>query len=462
MPVTPPPPATPVAGSPLDLLNLKRGTSDAPRIQQLQDTLSSLGYLPDIKNNAGYGKAFGPMTETALKTFQKDQHLAQTGVVDRATVVALARATNTSLGFDPQSPFAPAFGLSRGANATGDRPGIKAVQDALISGGYAPASMKSQTGYGTNFGPLTDAGLKTFQAENGLPSTGVVDAATLSALEHPRARPAGFAAGLASSHRAQLGLPTGPAYTAADGSLRQDFDRGSVWVTAERVLHAEAQGPAGVQELMPPRKLGTAQSLEEARASFLSQWGPTAYNDPPTGSDVPYGYYDCGPTSAVMTLSALGLMARPSAADASAAIDHMRDQLLGYDSKASIGLSLLPPVKGTVGYGLVAAGAQVSGLPSTVASIDEAMARGNPVIIGTNSSWGAWGKAEKAAVNYLNSKDPSGHFVVVMGRSANGNYLIGDPLLKGGPIEVTQAQLQTALSGAFNSSTAVAEVSRPS
>lgn len=464
-PVTPAPvtpaPVTPIAGSPLDLLNAKRGMTDAPRIQQLQDTLMSLGYLADIKSNAGYGKAFGPVTETALKAFQKDQLIAQTGVVDRATVAALAKATHTSLGFDAASPFAPAFGLARGANGEGDRPGIKALQDVLINGGYAPASMKSQTGYGTNFGPLTEAGLKAFQSENGLNPSGVVDAATVTALGHPRARPAGFAAGLAVTYRPQLGLPTGAPYTAADGSLRQDFDRGSVWVSKERVLHVQAQTPAGLQELAPPRKLGTAQSLEEARASFLSQWGPTAYNDPVAGSDIPYGYSDCGPTSALMALSALGLMSRPGAADASVAIDHMRDQILGYDSTASLGLSLLPPVKGTVGYGLQAAGAKVTGISSTVTDVDAALARGNPVIIGTNSTWSAWGQVEQRAGNYLNNGDPHGHFVTVLGRSANGNYLIGDPLLRGGPIEVTQAQLQTAISGAFNSSTAIAEISRP-
>lgn len=457
VPTTPAPTTAPPAGSPLDLLGLARGATDAARVKQLQDTLMAQGYLADIKAQTGYGTMFGPLTETALKAFQKDKQLTQTGVVDRATVAALARATNSPLGFDPASPFASTFGLSQGANATGDRPGIKALQDALITGGYIAASMKGQSGYGTNFGPITAAGLKAFQSDNGLPSSGVVDAATLTALGNPRARPAGFAAGLALTYRAQLGLPTGKPYTAADGSLRQDFDHGSVWVTADHVLHAQA----GLVELVPPRKLGTAQSLEEAGANFLTQWGPTASNDPPVGSDIPFGYYDCGPTSAVMALSALGLMAHPGAGDAYVAIDHMRDQILGYDSTKSLGLGLLPAVKGTVGYGLIAAGAEVTGLKNNLTELDAAIARGNPVIIGSSTTWSAWGKEQQAAGNYLNRSNPSGHFVVVMGRSANGNYLVGDPLLKGGPIEVTAAQLQTALDGAFNSSDALAEVSRP-
>ncbi|MFO0599328.1 MAG: peptidoglycan-binding protein [Myxococcaceae bacterium] len=467
-PVTPPvttppvtPPTTPVAGSPIDLIGLTRGSSDAARVKQLQDTLMSLGYLQDIKGSTGYGKSFGPMTETAVRAFQKASALPPSGTVDRATAIALANRTNTPLGFDSTSPFAPTFGLARGANGEADRAAIKQLQDALIAGGYVPASMKTQGGYGTNFGPITDAGLRQFQQDNGLQPTGIVDGATVGALQNPRARTAGFAAGVALAHRAELGLPKGPAYTAADGSQRQDFDHGTVWVGADRVLHAELQTPTGPKDLEPPRKLGTAQSLAEAQQYFLSQWGPTAYNDPVGANDHPWGFEDCGPTSAVMALSALGLRARPGATDASTAIDQMRDTILGYDSTKSLGLSLLPAVKGTVGYGLVQSGAQVTGLTNTVDNVNAAMARGNPVIIGSSTTWDAWGRDQKAAGNYLNSSSPGGHFVVVLGRAANGNYLIGDPLLRGGPIEATEAQLRTALAGAFNSANALAEVSRP-
>lgn len=454
---SPAPQPTPGTVNALDLLGLKRGAGTPEQIRELQDTLMSLGHLADIHGNAGYGTSFGPMTETALKSFQKASNVPQTGVVDRATVVALAAATNSPLGFDAHSPFAPAFGLSRGANAVGDRPGIKALQDALIAGGYAPASMKTQTGYGTNFGPITEAGLKAFQSDNGLPSTGVVDAATITALENPRARPAGFAAGVAVTYRDQLGLPTGPAYKDASGALRQDFDHGSVWVAADHTLNATV----GTTPLFAPRKLGTATSLEEANANFLTQWGPTAYNDPVGSNDIPYGYEDCGPTSSVMVLSQLGMMPHPDAAGASAAIDAQRDRILGYDSTKSLGLSLLPANKGTVGYGLVQAGAVVTGLTNTVDAVNGALDRGHPVILGTNTTWAAWGQAQKAAGQYLNNGNPGGHFVVVMGRSANGNYLIGDPLSKGGPIEVTQAQLETALKGAWSNSNSLAEVARP-
>ena len=162
-----------------------------------------------------------------------------------------------------------------------------------------------------------------------------------------------------------------------------------------------------------------------------------------------------------MALSALGLASRPSAADAHTAIDHQRDLIFGYDTTTSARLGLLPATKGTVGYGLEAAGAKVSGLRNTVADVDAALARGNPIILGSSSTWAAWGQAERAAGNYLNGRNPGGHFVTVLGRAANGNYLVGDPLLKGGPIEVTQAQLEAALKGAWSSANSLAEVSRP-
>ena len=118
-------------------------------------------------------------------------------------------------------------------------------------------------------------------------------------------------------------------------------------------------------------------------------------------------------------------------------------------------------MKGTVGYGLQAAGATVTGLHANLTELNGALDRGNPVILGTGTTWAAWGSAEKAAGNYLNNSNPGGHFVVVMGRSANGNYLVGDPLGKGGPIEVTEAQMKTALGGAWASTDSMAEISRP-
>jgi peptidoglycan hydrolase-like protein with peptidoglycan-binding domain len=75
------------------LLGLKRGdkrVGNDRRIEQLQQDLIQLGYLKaDFVKDPGYGKNFGPMTEAALRKFQADQGLPQSGVVDGRTVAAL-------------------------------------------------------------------------------------------------------------------------------------------------------------------------------------------------------------------------------------------------------------------------------------------------------------------------------------------------------------------------------------
>lgn len=371
----------------------------------------------------------------------------------------------------PAKPDAPAAPTSKAqpAGAMGDllglAPGttkkveIKKLQDALMALGYLE-DVRQNAGYGKNFGPKTEAALKKLQSENGLTPTGVVDVATVGALEHPRPRPAGFATGIAVTCQDRLGLPKTPPYRAPDGSLRQDFDRGSVWIGPDRVRHVQVQGPRGPIDVVAPRKLGTAQTVEEANASFLTQWGPTATNDPPAGSDVPWGYYDCGPTCGVMALATLGIAGKPGAGEAHRAIDQMRDRILGFDSKKSLGLSLGPSTaKGTVAYGLAAAGATCTMLGKD--GLDAALDRGNPVIIGSSATYAAWGRDQKLAGNYLNGGDPKGHFVIVLGRAANGNYLVGDPLVKGGVMEVTPKQMETCLGGAW-SSNSLLEVSAPS
>lgn len=193
----------------------------------------------------------------------------------------------------------------------------------------------------------------------------------------------------------------------------------------------------------------------------MTQWGPTEFNDPPGTNDVPWGHEDCGPTSSLMALAALGIASRPGAADAYLAIDHQRDLIYGYDTNVSHGLNLTPvDTKGTVGYGLVQAGADVTILAKDRNALDAALGRGNPVIVGTDTTYDAWGRSQLIAKNYLNGQNPGGHFVTVLGRTDSGNYIIGDPLVKGGPFEVTPDQMDKAIAGCW-SSEAMAEVSVP-
>jgi peptidoglycan hydrolase-like protein with peptidoglycan-binding domain len=343
-------------------------------------------------------------------------------------------------GGDPGA--AALVGLKRGARDAGH---IKQLQDDLLRLGYFGPEIRSNRGYGREFGPKTLAALKQFQTDNGVPASGVVDEATAAALAAPRDRPADFARGPAAAFRDQLGLPKGPARTLRDGSLRQDFDRGYVLVDSQKVRHVRTSAES---DIVPPARLGTFTTTEEAGKSFLTQWGPTASNSGGT----PYGYNDCGPTSAVMALSSLGLVSHPGPDGAAAAIDSMRDAALGYDSTFSTRMGFAPLKKAIESKG----GAARVLASATPAAISESLAQGNPVIVGGNP-WAAWGKAERGKGNYLNGRDPGGHFVTLLGKTADGSFIVADPLVKGGPIAVTEAQLKTFLGQGFGAM----EVSRP-
>ena len=202
--------------------------------------------------------------------------------------------------------------------------------------------------------------------------------------------------------------------------------------------HVNTLFPGGVTPPLPntpPVGSGLSTTTQEANRFFVNQWGPTAYNS----SGAPFGFFDCGPTSGVMALTALGLMTPATAQTASSSIDRVRDAVLGYDSTTStrMGTSQLA-------QGLRALGAQTTQLGGpVVGAVDQALARGNPVILGGYGVWAAWGAEQRANGNYLNSGNPSGHFVTVLGKTPDGQYLVGDPLVRGGSITVSAQQLAT-------------------
>lgn len=430
------------------LLGLQRGsTGRAADVKQLQDDLIAQGCLdPSIRSNAGYGNTFGPMTEAAVKKLQADRGLPVTGKVDAATVAALGPQTPpapivpgvTYPGAPVGDPNAAAVvGLQKGLGTPAQ---VKQLQDDLLRMGYVDPSFAKDGGYGKTFGPKTEAAVKQFQQDNGLPPTGTVDAATAAALAGPRPRTAPVAVGPALAHRAELGLPIGAPQTLADGSVRQDFDRGYVLASADGMLYVRT---ANGTDLAPPQKLGTASSVAEANQSFLSQWGPTPWN---SAQGAPYGYEDCGPTSVAMALGALGLVPHPSPENAEATIDAMRDAAIGRDTTKSQLTGNAQLIKAIEANG----GAATTVAPITAAAIDAAIAAGHPMIVGSGTTWSAWGKAQSAAGDYLNHQNPGGHYVTVLGKTPGGNYLVADPLSKTGTIEISAAQLTTLLSGAWD------------
>jgi hypothetical protein len=181
-------------------------------------------------------------------------------------------------------------------------------------------------------------------------------------------------------------------------------------------------------------------TVAEANAFFVNQWGPTAY----TSGGAPYGFSDCVPTSGLMVLGALGLKPHPSPANALAAIDFVRDLALGFNSTFSqpMNLSNLDAV-------FRAHGAPAGIWRGTaVSALDGIFSRGH-YAVAAGSPWAPWGANLNAQGNYLNFSDPGAHAVAVLGKTSDGFYLVSDPLSKIGTIKVTAGQLATFFSSGF-------------
>lgn len=127
-------------------------------VKSVQSALVNQG----LEVAGGVDGIFGPGTESALKTFQKQQGLHTTGVVDDATALALG-LTSSSL-----------LGLTQGNRGNA----VKKLQQRLVAAGISVTG-----GVDGIFGQGTHRAVKTFQEQQGHSPTGVVDAATAAALE---------------------------------------------------------------------------------------------------------------------------------------------------------------------------------------------------------------------------------------------------------------------------------------
>jgi peptidoglycan/xylan/chitin deacetylase (PgdA/CDA1 family)/lysozyme family protein len=137
---------------------LRRGSSGSD-VVYLQQSLFSLGY-----NSKPIDGKFGPITETAVKAFQRDNKIAVDGVVGPITWMTLEK----KLGPSPTHKT-----LRRGS--TGSE--VKELQEILIKLGYAPGPIDGR------FGPSTEKAVKAFQANNNLVVDGIVGPKTWAAID---------------------------------------------------------------------------------------------------------------------------------------------------------------------------------------------------------------------------------------------------------------------------------------
>ncbi len=140
--------------------------SSGPSVRNLQQDLTTLGYYwAQITGN------YGPKTEAAVKSFQKDHGLTADGVAGKKTLDAVKRAVDKKGG---SSSSANNDGTVLKLNSQG--PKVSQMQRDLKQLGYYYAEI---TG---NFGEKTEAAVKKFQKDKGLPADGVAGKKTLDTI----------------------------------------------------------------------------------------------------------------------------------------------------------------------------------------------------------------------------------------------------------------------------------------
>lgn len=174
-------------GATSPLLGLKYG-STGPAVKTLQETLVKAG----VPVRGGADGVFGLATQNALRQYQQAVGVATSGRVDEPTASALASGRSISGG-------ASASGLE-GLKAGSVGTSVRELQQALIKAGVSVRG-----GADGIFGPATVQALSAFQTSQGLPATGVADAATVAALANPKPVTGGGGGGAATGGFAQFG-----------------------------------------------------------------------------------------------------------------------------------------------------------------------------------------------------------------------------------------------------------------
>lgn len=159
-PTTNPPPTTGNLNIPSTTLKEGNRSND---VRNLQDALVRFGYMTQTQMDTGSG-IFGSKTDSAVRNFQRDAHLAVDGTFGRQSQTAMR---------DIISGLRQTGGV-KNTNVT------KGIQDRMVALGYMTRG-EVNTGYGT-FGSKTDAAVRRFQSLNNLPQNGIVGIDTFKSL----------------------------------------------------------------------------------------------------------------------------------------------------------------------------------------------------------------------------------------------------------------------------------------
>ncbi len=147
---------------------LERGDSGAV-VRDLQGRLGVLGYAVRVDG------AFGPGTEQAVQSLQRDERVAPTGRVGRTTLMALRLAEASRPDVDIGRIF-PTVGPGRHLRVGATGLEVETLQRALLQLGH-------DLDVDGAFGPGTASALRDFQSREGVQATGELGPTTLGVLD---------------------------------------------------------------------------------------------------------------------------------------------------------------------------------------------------------------------------------------------------------------------------------------
>ena len=128
-----------------------------------------------VELRGGADGVFGPVSQAALKNFQRSRGLEASGVADEATLFALTTTGSSPADGDDESAVAVP---SEYAQLVGLRPGALGDSVAALQRRLLDLGITVRGGADGIFGPATTSSLKTFQEQRNLEATGIVNEAT--------------------------------------------------------------------------------------------------------------------------------------------------------------------------------------------------------------------------------------------------------------------------------------------
>jgi peptidoglycan hydrolase-like protein with peptidoglycan-binding domain len=230
------PPATPSASGALRL------NDTGEQVSVLQRRLTELGYF-----SGPITGTFGPLTQTAVISFQQASGLTADGIVGTGTADALRRATVPQTpAVRPPDPVVSSNTLRRGDTGTG----VADLQTRLRQLRYYDGPVNG------SFGPRTEEAVRFFQRSQGLPEDGVAGAEVKTVLDR-----------LTSSSA----NPEAPSTTASNAPEPQVQERGTYegvdrYSVAELQRRLQSQGNYSGEEnnvLTPETREGIVESQRE-------------------------------------------------------------------------------------------------------------------------------------------------------------------------------------------------------